>query len=57
MRIKDDVKWEGMIFWLIFTFFFILLISNAHFLTEQQSGIILLVGLGLIVIGLIKMVF
>jgi uncharacterized membrane protein len=54
MKIKYDVKWEMLIFWIVFTLFFIVLVQNAHFLTNEQSIIAFVVGMGLIIIGFVK---
>jgi uncharacterized membrane protein len=54
MKIKYDVRWEMLIFWIVFTLFFIVLVQNAHFLTNEQSIIAFVVGMGLIIIGFVK---
>ena len=49
-----ELKIEMLIFWIVFSLFFIFLVNSAHFLTEFQQSVVLIVGLGVIIIGVIR---
>lgn len=48
------MKAEMIIFWSVFILLFIAFVQSNHFLTVQQSEIILLVGLSLTMLGIAK---
>ena len=48
------MRYELVIFWLVFTLLFVWLLNSNHYLTYEQNSILFFIGIVLIAIGFVR---